>query len=86
MEKICVGGGQFRSSLFQRLEEWESCKRAMLVEIDPVTKRSRQCVEYDSPKEAAAGVLAAVERGAVPAGGATHSTPGRLRENARPAS
>jgi hypothetical protein len=60
MEKICVGGGQFRSTLFQRLEEWESCKRAMLIEIDPVTKHSRPCVEYDSPKEAAADELPAI--------------------------
>jgi len=54
MNKVFVGGGQFRSSVFQKLEEWESCKRAMLIEIDPVTKHSRNCVEYDSPKEAAA--------------------------------
>ena len=58
--KIYVGGGQFRSSVFQKLEEWESCKRAMLVEIDPGTKRSRNCVEYDSPKEAAPDQLPAI--------------------------
>jgi hypothetical protein len=60
MDKIFVGGGQFRSSVFQKLEEWESCKRAMLVEIDPVTKRSRNCVAHDSPKESAADELPAI--------------------------
>jgi hypothetical protein len=60
MDKVFVGGGQFRSSVFQKLEEWESCKRALLVEIDPVSKHSRNCVEYDSPKEAAADELPAI--------------------------
>jgi hypothetical protein len=36
-------------------------------------------------EDAAARVLVMVERDAVPADGATHSVPGRLRENARPA-
>lgn len=60
MDKIYVGGGQFRSSVFQKLEEWESCKRAILVEIDPNSKTSRSCVEYDSPKEAAPDQLPAI--------------------------
>ena len=60
MNKFYVGGGQFRSSVFQKLEEWESCKRAMLVEIDPVSKTSRNCVAYESPKEAAANELPAI--------------------------
>ena len=37
-------------------------------------------------KDAAAGVLAAAERDAVPAGGSTQPAPGRLWDNARPAS
>jgi len=60
MNKIYVGGGQFRSTVFQKLEEWESCKRAMLVEIDPVTRSSRNRVEYESPKEAAPDELPAI--------------------------
>lgn len=60
MNKIFVGGGQFRNSVFQKLEEWESCKRAILAEIDPVTKSSRNCVDYESPKEAAADELPAI--------------------------
>jgi hypothetical protein len=53
MNKIFLGGGQFRRSVFRKLEEWEVCKRAIMVEIDPITKSSRNCVEYESPKEAA---------------------------------
>lgn len=49
MNKVYVGGGQFRSSVFRKLQEWESCKQAKFVEIDPVTKSSRSCVEYVSP-------------------------------------
>jgi hypothetical protein len=49
MNKIYVGGGQFRSSVFRKLQEWESCKRAMFVELEPVTKSSRNCVAYVSP-------------------------------------
>jgi hypothetical protein len=60
MNKVYVGGGQFRTSIFQKLEEWESCKRAMLVEIDPDKKRSRNCVEYESPKDAAPDELPAI--------------------------
>jgi hypothetical protein len=60
MNTILVGGGQFRSTVFQKLEEWESCKRAMLVEIDPVTNASRACIEYDSPKETAPDELPAI--------------------------
>jgi hypothetical protein len=60
MNKIYVGGGRFRSSVFQKLEEWESCERAMLVEIDPNTKTSRNCVKYDTPKEAAPDKLPAI--------------------------
>jgi hypothetical protein len=60
MNKFYVSGGQFRSSVFQKLEEWESCKRALLVEIDPVTKTSRRVVEYESPKEVTADEMPAI--------------------------
>lgn len=60
MDKIYIGGGQFRSSIFQKLEEWESCKRAMMVELDPATKQSRKRIEYESPKEAAPDDLPAI--------------------------
>jgi hypothetical protein len=60
MNKFYICGGQFRSSIFQKLEEWESCKRAMLVEIDPVSKTSRKMLDYESPKEVAADELPAI--------------------------
>jgi hypothetical protein len=58
--KFYICGGEVRRSVFQTLEEWESCKRAMLVEIDPVTKTSRSCIEYDSPREVTADELPAI--------------------------
>ncbi len=54
MSNFYISGGQFRSSVFQKLEEWESCKQANLVEIDPANNTSRKAVEYESPKEATA--------------------------------
>lgn len=60
MNKICVGGGQFRSSVFRKLQEWESCKQAMFVELDPVTKTSRNCVSYVSPSQACPDELPAI--------------------------
>jgi hypothetical protein len=60
MNKICVGGGQLRRSVFRRLEEWESCKQAMFIEIDPITKSSRNCMEYISPAEACPDELPAI--------------------------
>jgi hypothetical protein len=60
MSNIYVGGGEFRSSVFHRLEEWESCKRAMLVEIDPATNKSRNCVAYTSPEETVPDELPAI--------------------------
>jgi hypothetical protein len=58
--KFYICGGQVRRSVFQKLEEWESCKRALLVEVDPVTKTSRDCIEYESPKEVTADELPAI--------------------------
>src|SRR5450432_1583483 len=51
MDKFCISGGHFRHSVFTKLEEWECCNQALLVEIDPATKTSRKIVEYVSPKE-----------------------------------
>ena len=45
MNKIFVGGGKFRRSVFRRLKEWESCQRAMLVEVDPITRSSRNGIQ-----------------------------------------
>jgi hypothetical protein len=50
-DKFCISGGHFRNSVFTRLEEWECCNQALLVEIDPATRTSRKIVEYVSPNE-----------------------------------
>jgi hypothetical protein len=60
LSRVYFGGGQFRSTIFQTLQEWESCKRAMIVEFDPGTKASRSCVEYESPREVTADELPAI--------------------------
>jgi hypothetical protein len=60
MNKICVGGGQFRSTVFRKLQEWESCKQAMFVELDPVTKTSQNRVGYVSPRETCPDELPAI--------------------------
>ncbi len=60
MNKICVGGGEFRSSVFRKLQEWESCKQAMFVELDPTRKTSRNCVSYVSPPQTCPDELPAI--------------------------
>ena len=60
MNKFYICGGEVRRSVFQTLEEWKSCKRAMLVEIDPVAKTGCSRIEYESPREAAADELPAI--------------------------
>lgn len=54
MNGIYIVGGQLRSSLFRKLEEWESCKKALIIQLDLDSKTSRSCVEYVSPPEACA--------------------------------
>ena len=60
MDKICIGGGQFRSTVFRELNEWESCKQAMFIELDPATRTSRSYVEYVSPQETCPDDLPAI--------------------------
>jgi hypothetical protein len=60
MDSFYISGGEFRSSVFQKLEEWESCKRAHLVQIDPIRKTSHKAVEYESPNEAVADEMPAI--------------------------
>ncbi|PYV53688.1 MAG: hypothetical protein DMG98_20340 [Acidobacteria bacterium] len=49
MNEIYVVGGRFRGNMFRKLEEWQSCKEARIIQLDPTTKTSRSCVEYVSP-------------------------------------
>jgi len=46
-----VVGGRLRSTVFRKLEEWQSCEQALLIELDPTTNRSRVQIEYVSPRE-----------------------------------
>ncbi|MGA9393407.1 MAG: hypothetical protein WBV69_23460 [Candidatus Sulfotelmatobacter sp.] len=52
MNSFYVSGGRLRSTIFRKLEEWQSCEQALLIELDPEKKRSRVLVEYSSPPEA----------------------------------
>ena len=49
MNSFYVVGGQLRSTVFRKLEEWQSCERALLVEFDPARNDSRVRLEYVSP-------------------------------------
>jgi hypothetical protein len=60
MNKILISGGRLRSTVFKKLEEWQSCDQAVLVEIHLDNGRSRKCVEYVSPPEACAEELPAI--------------------------
>lgn len=46
-----VVGGRLRNSVFRRLEEWQSCDQARLVELDPAQNRSQVRIEYVSPPQ-----------------------------------
>ena len=52
MNSFYVSGGRLRSTIFRKLEEWQSCEQALLIELDPEKNRSRVLVEYSSPPEA----------------------------------
>jgi hypothetical protein len=51
MSGLYVVGGALRSSLFKQLAEWNSCKKALIVQVDPQTRISEVLVEYDSPAD-----------------------------------
>jgi hypothetical protein len=51
MNSFYVSGGRLRSTIFRKLEEWQSCEQALLIELDPEKNRSRVLVEYVSPPE-----------------------------------
>jgi hypothetical protein len=60
MNKLLVSGGRLRSTIFKKLEEWESCDQAVLIEFDLANNRSRKCVEYVSPQEVCPNELPAI--------------------------
>ena len=60
MSKIYISGGRLRSTIFRKLEDWQSCDRASIIEIDLAKNESRSCVEYVSPPEACPDELPAI--------------------------
>jgi hypothetical protein len=60
MIRLYVSGGRLRSTIFRKLEEWQSCEQALVIELDPEKNLSRRCVEYVSPPEVCADGLPAV--------------------------
>lgn len=60
MSKLYISGGRLRSTIFRKLEEWQSCDRASIIEIDSSKNNSRSCVEYVSPPEACTDELPAI--------------------------
>ena len=51
MNSFYVAGGRLRSTVFRKLEEWQSCEQALLIELDPAKNLSRNCIEYISPAD-----------------------------------
>jgi hypothetical protein len=60
MNSFYVTGGRLRRTVFRKLEEWESCDQAVLVELDPAKNQSRPCVQYVSPADVCPDQLPAV--------------------------
>jgi hypothetical protein len=52
MNSFYVVGGRLRSTVFRKLEEWESCDQGLVIELDVSRNESRPVVEYTSPPEA----------------------------------
>ena len=60
MTKLYVCGGRLRSTIFKKLEEWQSCDLARVIELDPANNESCTRAEYASPPEACADELPAL--------------------------
>jgi hypothetical protein len=60
MSKLYLTGGELRRSVFRRLEEWQSSRKAVILELDVASKKSRSCVEYVSPAAVCAPELPAI--------------------------
>ena len=57
---IYVVGGHVRQNLFRKVEEWQSCDKALIVRLDPSDQQSTTCVEYSSPPESCADPMPAI--------------------------
>jgi hypothetical protein len=60
MNRIYISGGRQRTTVFRKLEEWQSTEQALLIELDAEKNQSIARVEYASPPEACADVLPAI--------------------------
>jgi len=60
MNSFYVSGGRQRTTVFRKLQEWQSYDQAVVIELDPAKNYSRTCVEYVSPPEVCADGLSAV--------------------------
>lgn len=60
MNGIYVTGGELRQSVFRKLMEWQSSQKAVILEFDPESKKSRTCIEYISPSEVCSDDLPAI--------------------------
>jgi hypothetical protein len=60
MNKFYVSGGRLRSTVFRKLEEWQSCDQALLIELDTEKNQSRSCVKYVSPPDVRPDELPAI--------------------------
>jgi hypothetical protein len=60
MNSLYVVGGRLRSSVFHKLEEWQSCDQALVIELDAAKNQSRRCLEYVSPPEVCPPELPAI--------------------------
>lgn len=61
MDRIYVTGGELRVPVFRRLEEWQSSRKAVILDLDLERKTSRACVEYVSPPEVCAPDLPTIQ-------------------------
>lgn len=60
MSKIYISGGRQRSTVFRKLEEWQSYEQALLIELDTENNESRVRMEYISPAEVCADELPSI--------------------------
>jgi hypothetical protein len=61
MSGIYVTGGELRQPVFRKLEEWQSSRKAVILDLDLEHKTSRPCVEYISPPEVCAPDLPTIQ-------------------------
>jgi hypothetical protein len=61
MSRIYVTGGELRQTVFRKLKEWQSSRKAVILELDVERKTSHARVEYVSPAEVCAPELPTIQ-------------------------